>query len=86
MDGENKPIVEQLWKKFNIVKALWIMDEAWKEISPRLMNAAWKKLYPSSVHSLEGFLETEQAVRRETVQLANDSYRPKLFIRKRLFA
>ena len=56
-DGENKPTVEQFWKQFDILKAIWILDEAWKEISPRLMNAAWKKLYPSAVHSFEGFSE-----------------------------
>ena len=66
-DGENKLTTEQFWTKFDTLKALWIMDEAWKEISHNQMNATWKKL-SKRCSSFEGFLETERAVRRNFVK------------------
>ena len=32
-DGENKLTIEQFWTKFDSLKALWIMDEAWKDFT-----------------------------------------------------
>ena len=70
-EGEGKPTVEEFWKKVDILQAIYIIERAWGEVSSRVLNAAWRKIYPSAVHSFEGFVETEQAVMKEIVEMAN---------------
>ena len=50
--------LREFWKEhFDIVLCLKIIDQAWKEVTRRTLNSAWRKLWPSVVspRDFEGF-------------------------------
>ncbi|XP_039618118.1 tigger transposable element-derived protein 1-like [Polypterus senegalus] len=55
--------LREFWKEhFKIVQCLRMIDLAWKEVTRRTLNSAWKKLWPDAVaaRDFEGFdLDTE---------------------------
>ncbi|XP_039590569.1 tigger transposable element-derived protein 1-like [Polypterus senegalus] len=55
--------LREFWKEhFNIMQCLRMIDLAWKEVTRRTLNSAWKKLWPDAVaaRDFEGFgLDTE---------------------------
>uniref|UniRef100_UPI00358DE2FE tigger transposable element-derived protein 1-like n=1 Tax=Myxine glutinosa TaxID=7769 RepID=UPI00358DE2FE len=58
--NETELILRDFWKDhYNILHCLRIIDKAWREVSLRTMNSAWKKLWPDCVagRDFEGFEE-----------------------------
>ncbi|XP_063842553.1 tigger transposable element-derived protein 1-like isoform X2 [Scylla paramamosain] len=48
--NETELTLREFWKDhYNILHCLRIIDKAWREVSPRTMNYAWKKLWPECV-------------------------------------
>jgi hypothetical protein len=50
IDGQEKSTMLEFWKKFNILKAVKIIADSWKEVKPSCMNGVWRKLWPECVH------------------------------------
>uniref|UniRef100_UPI00358F173F tigger transposable element-derived protein 1-like n=1 Tax=Myxine glutinosa TaxID=7769 RepID=UPI00358F173F len=58
--NETELTLRDFWKDhYNILHCLRIIDKAWREVSLRTMNSAWKKLWPDCVagRDFEGFEE-----------------------------
>ncbi|GCC36385.1 hypothetical protein chiPu_0014879 [Chiloscyllium punctatum] len=48
--NETELTLREFWKDhYNILHCLRIIDKAWREVSLRTMNSAWKKLWPECV-------------------------------------
>lgn len=71
-DSEEKQTIRQFWKEFSIMNAIDNIDAAWKEITPRCMTSAWKKIMPQSCAGTENDDERPSSVIENIVQLANE--------------
>ena len=55
--------LKNFWKRyFNIVDAVFLIVVAWKEVSVRCLNSAWRPLCPDAVtpRNFEGFQQLEE--------------------------
>ena len=52
---ESGTTLQQLWKDYNIYKAIKNIDFAWREVTVITMNGIWKNIWPQFVHDYHGF-------------------------------
>jgi len=77
-DGANKPTIQEIWKKFDVMKAIEIISDSWDEVKPSCMNGVWRKVWTECVHKKREDCATEEgnhtsAVRLDIVNLARES-------------
>ncbi|KAI5614410.1 hypothetical protein C0J50_8997, partial [Silurus asotus] len=74
MTNSSNLTLKEYWKDhFSIYQCIQLIDMAWKEVTIRTLNSAWKKLVPSVVaeRDFEGFEEEEKVV-EEILRLCTD--------------
>ncbi|XP_034979547.1 tigger transposable element-derived protein 1 [Zootoca vivipara] len=65
--------LREFWKNhFNILQCLHIIDKAWRDVTQRTLQAAWKKLWPDAVpeHVTEA-VEEDARIVQDIVSLGN---------------
>ncbi|UYV74906.1 CENPBD1 [Cordylochernes scorpioides] len=72
-DGQDKPTMLEVWKKFSIMKAIKIISDSWEEVKPSCMNGVWRKIWPECVHRSAAGVDGTPAVRHEISNLARES-------------
>lgn len=72
-DGQDQLTILEFWKKFNIMKAIEIISDSWKEVKPTCMNGAWRKIWPECVKILcDAEVDDAPAVCHEISNLASE--------------
>lgn len=63
---------EEVWKSYNIRKAINNITEAWNDLTPTTMNKLWRQLFPNYVTDFSGFDEDIDRMHESISEIAKE--------------